>query len=397
MTASTGAQPPLAFQRALGPLALLTFVFLVNFGSRVILAPLMPAVEADLGIGHGQAGSLFLMISIGYCAGLLGSGFIYSRMEHRSVIGLSVIAMGGTLLAISLNKTLWGLRLGLVFTGTAAGVYLPSALAALSSLVRKEDWGKAYAFHEFGPNFGYMLAPLAVEGLLRWTSWRGALTALGALAVVVGLAFLRFGRGGRSRGDAPNRGSLRALAAKPSLYIMIALFSIGMGSSLGVYSMLPLYLTSGLGFSRSWANTLVALSRVSGVLTVFGSGWLSDRLGPRRALMFVLSTGGVATVLLGIVSGPWVVPLVLLQPTLASWFFPAAFAALSRLGPLGASLAIPFAMVLGAGVIPTLIGVAGEMGRFGEGFATVGVLVLGGALLARGLDREEARPGEGVA
>ena len=50
----------------MGPIFLLTGIFLLNFLSRVILAPLLPTIERDLEVGHGEAGSLFLLISLGY-------------------------------------------------------------------------------------------------------------------------------------------------------------------------------------------------------------------------------------------------------------------------------------------------------------------------------------------
>ena len=80
----------------------------LNVVSRIILAPLMPTVEIDLHIGHGEAGSVFLSIALGFSAGLLGSGFLSSRFTHRRTIILSSLTVGGSLLAISLSDTLWG-------------------------------------------------------------------------------------------------------------------------------------------------------------------------------------------------------------------------------------------------------------------------------------------------
>jgi len=48
------------------PLLLLTSIFFVNFLARILLAPLMPAVESDLGLSHAEAGSFFLLVSLGY-------------------------------------------------------------------------------------------------------------------------------------------------------------------------------------------------------------------------------------------------------------------------------------------------------------------------------------------
>ena len=44
------------FRTYLGPLLILTSIFFVNFISRIIPAPLLPKIEADLNISHAQAG-----------------------------------------------------------------------------------------------------------------------------------------------------------------------------------------------------------------------------------------------------------------------------------------------------------------------------------------------------
>jgi NNP family nitrate/nitrite transporter-like MFS transporter len=134
------------------PLILITGIFFLNFISRIILAPLMPTIENDLGIGHGEAGALFFMISLGYFAALMGSGFFSYHLTHRKTIILSSMVSGAALFAISISHTMWGIRLGLLIVGMAAGIYLPSGLSTLTSLVRSRDWGKAIAIHEMAPN-----------------------------------------------------------------------------------------------------------------------------------------------------------------------------------------------------------------------------------------------------
>ncbi|HMK52763.1 MAG TPA: MFS transporter, partial [Thermodesulfobacteriota bacterium] len=144
----------------------------MNFLSRIILSPLMPTVEKDLKVGHDEAGSLFFMISLGYCIGLLLSGFISSRLTHRKMILLSSVAVGGAIILVSISHHLWMIHLGLIFVGMAAGFYLPSGIATLMELVRPEHWGKALAIHELAPNLAFVIAPLLVEALLGAFSWR---------------------------------------------------------------------------------------------------------------------------------------------------------------------------------------------------------------------------------
>ena len=75
---------PLPFR--LRPLLFLVGIFLLNFLSRIALGPLMPIIEQDLGISHTEAGSFFLYLSLGYCIGLLSSGFVSRWRDHRDTI-----------------------------------------------------------------------------------------------------------------------------------------------------------------------------------------------------------------------------------------------------------------------------------------------------------------------
>jgi len=375
---------PLSSQ--VGSLFLMTGIFFLNFISRIILAPLMPTIEKDLGIGHGEAGYLFLLISLGYFATLMGSGFLSSRLTHRKTIIFSSMALGAALFAVSVSHTMWGIRLELIILGMAAGFYLPSGISALTSLVRPRDWGKAIAIHELGPNLGFVVAPLLSEALLRWSSWRYVLALLGIASVSVGLAFTRFGKGGEFPGESPRPATLRILLAEPSFWIMVALFTLGIGGSLGIYTMLPLYLVTERGIVRSWANYLVAISRVSNLGMVFVSGIATDRLGPKVALGGVFLATGLITLLLGVVPGAWIVPIVFLQPMIAVCFFSPGFAALSRIGApsvrnISVSFTIPVAFFLGGGVIPAGIGVFGEAGSFHLGISLVGGMIMGGFIL----------------
>jgi NNP family nitrate/nitrite transporter-like MFS transporter len=377
-----------SFRSYISSLLFLTGIFFINFLARIILAPLLPAVEGDLHIGHGEAGVLFLLISLGYFVGLFGSGFISSLLTHRRTIIISSVAVGGFLLAISLSQTLWGIRAGLFLLGLAAGLYLPSGIAALTSLVSSRDWGKAIAIHELAPNLSFIATPLVAEGLMLWFSWREVIALIGVVAVLVGVAFIRLGKGGRFRGEAPSPTTLRFLIIQPGFWIMMALLSLGIGASLGVYTMLPVYLVAEQGFERSWANQLVAFSRVAGPGIVLVAGWASDKVGPKRALGGVLLATGIATVLLGMARESWIVPFLFLQPALAVCFFPAGFSALSLVGPpsvrnVAVSLAVPVAFFVGGGVVPAGLGMMGEQGSFMLGIMLFGVLLLGGVVLLR--------------
>jgi NNP family nitrate/nitrite transporter-like MFS transporter len=392
-TPSNGAAP---FRSFILPILFLTSLFFLNFIARIIPAPLLPAIETDLGIGHAQAGSMFLFISFGYFIAILGSGFLSSRVSHRNTIVISAVSLGMALIATSFSSNLWAVRSGLFLIGLASGLYLPSGLSTVTSLVPPRDWGKAISIHELAPNVSFIAAPLLAELLLIVLPWRGAFFLIGLFSLAMGCAFLRFGKGGTFPGQAPSFAALGILMRDPSFWIMLILFCLGISLTMGVYTMLPLYLVSEHDMSRSLANTYVSLSRIGCIAMAFVGGWANDRFGPKSSLGAILALSGLLTVFLGNVTGTGVIIAVFLQPLAAACFFPPAIASVSSIGSahvrnVSISMTIPFAFVVGAGLIPTGIGFVGESGSFGLGITMVGALTLSGAVLSRFLRIEIAR------
>jgi MFS transporter, NNP family, nitrate/nitrite transporter len=372
---------PSDWRASLGSLLFLAAIFLINFLSRVIFGPLLVVMEQDLRLGHQEAGGLFLIITTGYSLSLLGSGYLAHRLSHRRIIVLSALAMGAVLLFLSRPQPLWGIQAGLFLLGLTAGIYLPSGMATLTSIVKPLHWGKAVAVHELAPNLGFVLAPFLAEAFLRWSSWRGLLMALSGCSLLLGLAYTRYGRGGTFKGEAPTFQAVSVLLRDPSFWIMMVMFGLGIGTSFGVYTMLPLYLISERGLDRTWANTLIALSRVAGLFVAFGAGWFVDRWGVRKSLAVFFGATGVLTVLLGTLAGPWLTAVVFLQPLVAVCFFPAGFTAIGRIGPpklrnVAVGFTVPLGFMFGGGLIPTGIGWAGEQGSFSAGIIGVGLVTL---------------------
>jgi NNP family nitrate/nitrite transporter-like MFS transporter len=208
--------------------------------------------------------------------------------------------------------------------------------------------------------------------------------------------FLRCGKGGVFAGESPISSAFGELIRMPALWLMVLLFSLGVSATVGVYAMLPLYLITERGLTPSWANTVVAFSRVHGPLLGLLGGWASDKLGTRQTIIISMGFTGVATMLLGWVSNFWLGLFVLLQPLVAVWFFPAAFAAIAAITPahgrnLAVALSVPFGFVIGGGAIPTFIGVMGDAGSFATGLIVTGALITFGGVLALRLKLPDAQ------
>lgn len=377
---------PVKFQNQLLPLFFLTSIFFLNFTIRIIISPLLPTISEDMNLSRDQAGSFFLISASGYFIVLLCSGFVSSRLLHKKTIALSAIGSGMALIGAGLAQNLISMRTGLFIVGMSSALYLPSGIAILTSSTDTRNWGKAIGIHELAPNLSFLLVPIICEGLLLWLSWRNVLFVVGATSILLGFSFYKFSKVTDFKGESPNLKSFLPLVATPSFWMMMALFTVGVTGTLGVYSMLPLYLVKEHGMLRAEANTLMTLSRMFTLPMSFAVGWLSDRFGLKPVLAFVLAITGISTLLIGVFTGSLIKVIIFIQPLSAVSFFPPAFAALSLIGSketrnIMVSLTIPIAFLIGGGLIPNLIGIFGDNDFFPLGFMLAGGFILAGAFI----------------
>jgi NNP family nitrate/nitrite transporter-like MFS transporter len=374
------------FRAALPAVLFVTAIFFLNFLSRVVLAPVMPVIQADLGFAHTGAGVLFLALGAGNALGLLLSGFVSRAVTHRRAVGISALLVGGCALVLPMARTYPWLLVAVFALGVSVGFYLPSGIATVFSLIRKGDWGKAMAVHELAPNLAYVVAPVLVEAVLLRFDWRVALYLLGAAQICLGLWFIRRGRGGDFPGVVPGPAVTLRIVRRREFWMLVLFFSLGVGASVGPYSMLPLYLVDAHGFSREAANRLLAESRVLACLAPFVAGWITDRWGPRPAILLYLVLAGGGLLALGLASGPSLVAAALFQPTVSVLMFAPGFTVLSTVfAPQERSVAValmgPLNALIGLGVVPTFLGAMGDAGHFHHGFMVQGCLLLAATAL----------------
>ncbi len=378
---------PESFRNMIGNIIFLTIIFFLTFISRFIFAPLMPTIAQALGLSHSQAGSIFLVGSVGVFIGSLSSGFISSRINHRGTLIISMFGVGLALLACVFTRSLWMIRAGMIVLGITAGIQLPSNIATITAIVGRQDWGKALAVQQMAPPLSLILGPLLSVFILTWFSWKIPLAVIGVLAIIVGFVLIQFGRFGGFPGDEPNIPIVKLILKQKGFWIMVLLFSFGIGGQVGVYAMLPLYLVDERGLDQNLANTLIGLSQISALFMTFFAGWFTDRVGEKRAIIMVLIVSGIITIFLGFLSGPWLKVIIFIQPALIVCYFPAGFAALSRivqpnLRSLASAWAAPTAFILGGGLFPAALGYMGQAYSFGLGISIAGCIMILGSGLA---------------
>jgi len=376
----------------------LSSIFFLSYNGRSITGPLLPSLENDLGLTHADSGGLFIFLFLGYLVSLFGSALSAAMIGHRRTIIISAVGVGVALIAVAGSHSLWALRIGLIAVGLGSGLYPPSGIAALTKLAKPAHWGRAIGIHDIAPNLSIVAAPALAGILVNWASWRSVYFVFGTIAVLVGFAFIRFGPPVTGRGQIPDLATLKSLLSRSSLWIICILFTLGAAGMIGVYNLLPLYLTSIHDLDPSSANMIVALSRVPGIGMALVAGLITDLIGPRKVIAIVFACTGLLNIMIGIESGTTLIVVIFIQAAVATCFFPAGLAAVSKLFPfelrsLAIAISAAFSGCVGSGLISALMGMLADKGMFNMGLILNGIIVLIGlpALFFLKFERENAR------
>lgn len=314
------------------------------------------------------------------------SGLISSKIHHLGTLKLSAWVIGLALIPFVFVRRMWIIRLLLMICGLAAGIHLPSAIATITAEVRKADWGKALSIHQAAPPLSFVSAPLVAAVLLSWFSWRHVLAIWSLFALVSALFYSFTGSGGRFAGKPPSPRNVGAIVSKPAFWIMVFLFATAMGGNAGIYAMLPLFFVNERGMDLTFANTMIGISQVSGVVMVFVAGWMTDKVGQKPAMAVSLLAAAVFTIMIGRLHGGLLLAALFIQPAVISSFFPAAFGALARIAPpdlrsVTNALGPPLAFLIGGGVLPAAIGYLGETYSFSAGIVMAGCFMMIGPVM----------------
>ncbi len=352
------------------------------------MSPLLLDVEGAFDVGHADSSGLMVLFTIGYALSMIMSGFVSQRMTHRRLIPFAAgVGAAGTLV-LSLAVSMTMMRIGLFIFGAGFGLFAPTGINMITTVVRRDDWQKALSINELSPHAGMILAPLLVAAFRPVLPWRWVFGMLAILFVVVGIVFVLRVKAGESHGQAPSFRLLKELVGRPAFWLLIVFFSLALSGTDGVYLVIPTFLITEAGIDPRIANTVFGLSRFMPIISLSVAAFLFDRFGPRITIAFALVGSGLTIVILGFGGRALQIFMVFLQPAIGALYFPAGFAAASSLLPaesrnIGLSMILPIAVVLGVGVLPAAVGYMGEVSSFARGFVILGAttIVLGSSSL----------------
>jgi sugar phosphate permease len=242
------------------------------------------------------------------------SGWLMGRIGVKNVVLLSLAMTGGALLATSLVREIWQLTLlfGLVSglgTGLVASVLGPTV--ATRWFVK--DRGLVVGIFGGSTSAGQLLFFPFLTALSVTVGWRVGAVVLGVIALVLLVPVLIWLRndpadlGLRPRGATegaiahvrpPDRGVMGRAVRTSDFWFLAGTFFICGATSNGLVGQHFIPHAVDHGFSPVAASSALAVMGVFNFVGTIASGWLTDRVDPRRLLLVYYGFRGVSLLFL---------------------------------------------------------------------------------------------------
>jgi len=275
-------------------------------------APLAPFIRSGLQLSQAQMGYAGGAIMAGTLLATLPLGALIDRTNTKRSLWLIVGALGLSFLALSRQRTFYGLVAGLFLVGSVRSGVIPLVNKVLALRYGAEERGSAMGAVLAGGPLGGLIGALALPFVGESQGWSAGYRLLGVTAIAIGLVCWRalpaLGESSRDSSGSGTRGDHRrrllALSLTYSVYVMTLYV---------VRSFLTLYLVDVVGVSPVLAGAFYALAQVAAVGGRVLWGVLADRfMATRRSWSLALNSGwtAVALVLLSLLSpesSPWAV------------------------------------------------------------------------------------------
>ncbi|WP_066854462.1 MFS transporter [Halodesulfovibrio spirochaetisodalis] len=374
-------QSALPFRTALPYLFLIALIFYFNCVERALLSPLLVSIQKEFNFSYTLTTSLLVARSLGLSVSLFSNSFLAVHFQHRHIITASVFFAGASFALLSITTTYTQLQLGLFLFGLSAGLYFPSGMTTLASLVEKNDLSKAFSIHELAPNLAFITAPFIAELLLNVTDWRGCMQYVGIASMGLAVFFALTGKGGYGNGAPPRFATLKRILSKRNTWIFFTLAGSGLALEIAPYYVLPLFLVDQQNMTGAEANQLLAFSRLATPAAALMAGYVSVRTGEKPLLITCFFLSAVSLALMATTQGAILNAAIIAQPLFPAILFPVIFKVFSEFFPaeeqsLVLAITMPFVGFLGSGIMPNFLGYCGDIFSFQMGFGIFSVLTL---------------------
>lgn len=373
-------------------LGMLTFIYVLNFLDRQLLAILAKPIQDSLGVSDTQLGLIGgLYFALFYCLISIPVGWLADRSNRVKVLAIACTIWSAATVACGMASTYPQLVVARMSVGVGEAGGVPPSYAIISDYFPRGRRGTALGIFNLGPPIGAALGIAFGASIAAAYSWRLSFILVGAIGIVAALVLLWLVRepvrGGLDgpRTDAgthpasPKSGfgeTFRMFVSRPEL--MLAAFGSGVTQivtyGLGNFTTLFLMREKGMVLEQValWYALVVGIGMSAGI---FVSGRMIDRFTRRSRKAYALLPA--ATLALAVpfyiafVWAPsWPMALLfLLGPTFLNYFYLSSCVTLvqEEVRPeqrvMSGALLLLVMNLIGLGLGPTFVGAASDWFR----------------------------------
>ena len=376
--------------RAWVALAILCFVYVLNFLDRQLLSILAKPIQDDLGVTDGQLGLIGgLYFALFYCILAIPVGWLADRTNRVRVLAFACALWSAATAACGLSSNYPQLVAARMSVGIGEAGGVPPSYAIITDYFPPGQRGTALGLYNLGPPIGQALGVAFGASVAAAYSWRDAFVSIGIIGIVTALIVYIFvrepARGGldaapvadeTGAGPAAFWATCRMFFSRPVLALMALACGITQIVTYATLNFTTLFLMREKGMTLSevalWYALVVGIGIGGGI---YLSGWLVDRLVPRsrRFYAWIPATGLILAVpfFVGFVWAPhWPLALAFLAvPMCLNYFYlsPAVAFVQESVRPnqrvLSGALLLLVMNLIGLGFGPTWLGAASDWFR----------------------------------
>jgi len=243
-----------------------------------VIAPLLPHIAEDLGVGLGVAAQLVTVYALTYAIASPLVATLTSRwpVERALIAGLAIFTVANIGAALAPNFPL--ALVARIFAGLGAAVFAPMASATAANLVPPEKRGYALSILMMGLSSATALGAPIGTLIGSFASWRTVFLLIAMLAVIVPFGIGRTAPANLAAAKLPLRERLRPLQNPMVLTSLLTSFLVlaGLYVSYTYISVIFDRVTRGDGAVMALLQCIWGLAGIAGAMI---AGRLTDRLG----------------------------------------------------------------------------------------------------------------------
>ncbi len=253
------------------------------------LAPLLPSLSQQFGLGKGGAGLLVGIYPIGGFLGALPAGWATARFGPRPAILVSLGLMAVAALVFAFGQTIEMLYVGRFLQGLAAAVSWTAGLAWLVQGTSRERRGEALGFGIGAGVVGAQLGP--VLGTVAHFVGRGpAFAATALVSVLIAALVLRMPE---PQVDEQTTSASPLRLLRDGRYLIALMILVIPSMAFGVIEVLAPLRLSELGSSAALIGLIFFLAGAVEAIVSPVVGKLTDRIGVLLIVRSGMFTGGI--------------------------------------------------------------------------------------------------------